>query len=169
MNKCGCCGVETTNPKYCSRSCAAKITNSQSKKRPLKMLYCKTCGINLPRKTHKDVRRRYCDECHPNQRNWNEITYGETKAKRKYQIHSRIRELARTAYRHSGKPSVCEACGYDTHVVIHHKKPIGEHSDDASIAEINSIENLMCLCPNHHWEIHNGCFYKGNAPVIQSG
>ena len=166
MNKCECCGIETTNPKYCSRSCAATVSNRKSPKRPRLKHYCKHCGVEIPRASHK-TRRTACDNCRGDIVDWTQVTYGETKAKRKYQIHSRVRDLARVAYKRSGKPLACEECGYDTHVVIHHKKPIGEHSDDTPIAEINSMENLMCLCPNHHWEIHNGCFNKGNAGVAE--
>ena len=165
--KCACCGAETTNPKFCSRSCATKITNRENPRVKMMPWFCQECGESLPRKSHRDTKRKYCDECNPNRRDWKTITFGETKAKRNYQIHSNIRDLARRAYRKSGKPLECEECGYNKHVVIHHKKPIGEHSDDTTIAEINKMENLMCLCPNHHWEIHNGCFYKGNAGVAQ--
>ena len=45
-------------------------------------------------------------------------------------------------------------------------KPIGEHEDNTTISEINSMENLMCLCPNHHWEIHDGKFYTGVAEGV---
>ena len=166
MNKCECCGVETSNPKYCCRSCAGKMNNKKHPKRKLMENNCKHCGVKIPRANWK-VRRTACDSCRGDIVDWTQVTYGETKAKRKYQIHSRVRDLARVAYKRSGKPLACEECGYDTHVVIHHKKPIGEHSDDTSIAEINSMENLMCLCPNHHWEIHNGCFNKGNAGVAE--
>jgi len=121
--------------------------------------YCKECGANIPRAT-RFVRRTKCDDCSKNNVDWTQVTYGETKAKRNYQVHSRIRDLARATYKKSEKPLACEECGYDTHVVIHHKKAIGEHEDSTTITEINDMENLMCLCPNHHWEIHNGCFNK---------
>ena len=168
MNKCECCGVETTNPKYCCRSCAGQTNNKKSPKRKLMKVFCKHCGVQIPRVNWK-VRRTVCDDCDGNKVDWSKITYGETKSKRTYQIHSRIRDLARKAYGKSGFPLECQTCGYDKHVIIHHKIPIGEHEDNTTIEEINSMKNLMCLCPNHHWEIHNGKFHKSNGPITQSG
>jgi len=157
---CKHCGKETENPKYCSRSCAAKETNKTPKRKLLDRV-CSDCGTKIDRKDRFD-RRTVCDECNRNVVDWTSITYGELTEKRSYQIHSRIRDLARRSYKKTGNKLECQVCGYNKHVVIHHIKPIGEHSNDTPIAEINDIENLMCLCPNHHWEIHNGVFYKGD-------
>ena len=165
MNKCECCGVETTNPKYCGRSCAARMNNTKRPKRQLTEMFCKHCGVSIPRSNWKE-RRTTCNDCDRNKVDWSKVTYGQTKAKRTYQIHSRIRDIARQMYKNSGLPLKCEECGYDKHVIIHHKKPIGEHEDSATITEINRMENLMCLCPNHHWEIHNGIFFRGMAAYL---
>lgn len=45
MIKCQCCGKSTTNPKYCSRSCAATLNNSKYIKNPPKVnpKSCKKC------------------------------------------------------------------------------------------------------------------------------
>ena len=151
IKNCENCGSMTANPHFCSRSCYSK-----SQKKKAKQINCKFCGSDLPREKYSK-RRTTCDACIAARTvDWSTVTYGEMKARRKHQI----RALARMVYRQSGKTLKCEACGYDTHVVIHHKKSISSHSDDTSIAEINKLDNLMCLCPNHHWEIHNGCFYQ---------
>ena len=157
MKNCDHCGSITPNPRFCSKRCAATVTN---KERVKKKIRCKSCRSDLPREKYS-VRRTTCDACIAARNvDWSAVTYGEMKARRKHQQNSHIRELARTAYRQSGKKLKCKACGYDKHVVIHHKKSISSHSDDTSIAEINKLTNLMCLCPNHHWEIHNGCFHQ---------
>jgi predicted restriction endonuclease len=52
--------------------------------------------------------------------------------------------------------SGCEVCGYNTHVEVCHIKSVSSFSDDTLITEINSIDNLVGLCPNHHWEFDNG-------------
>ena len=44
----------------------------------------------------------------------------------------------------------CAICGYDKHVEIAHIKPVSDFTDSCTIAEINSIDNLIALCPNHH-------------------
>ncbi|MBE7514091.1 MAG: HNH endonuclease [Anaerolineales bacterium] len=30
-----------------------------------------------------------------------------------------------------------------------------EFFPDSLLSEINAIDNLMALCPNHHWELDN--------------
>lgn len=37
-----------------------------------------------------------------------------------------------------------------------HIKAVSEFSDDTLISEINDINNLVGLCPNHHWEYDHG-------------
>lgn len=59
-------------------------------------------------------------------------------------------------YKSSGKPYCCAICGYSTHIEIAHIKAVSDFEDSATIAEINSIDNLIALCPNHHWEYDNG-------------
>lgn len=39
---------------------------------------------------------------------------------------------------------------YDKHIEIAHIKSVAEFDDSVTIAEINSIDNLIALCPNHH-------------------
>lgn len=50
----------------------------------------------------------------------------------------------------------CKICGYSNHVEVAHIKSVSEFDDSATIGEINSINNLIGLCPNHHWEFDNG-------------
>lgn len=85
-------------------------------------------------------------------------TKGELLNDRKnYQSYrSAIRKLAESAYKASGKPCCCAKCGYSTHIEIAHIKAVSDFDDSATIAEINSINNLIALCPNHHWEYDHG-------------
>lgn len=85
-------------------------------------------------------------------------TKGELLSDRKnYQSYrSTIRKLAEKIYTDSGQKKVCAICGYDKHVEIAHIKAVSEFDDSATIAEINSLNNLIALCPNHHWEYDNG-------------
>lgn len=68
---------------------------------------------------------------------------------------SSIRIWAERIYKNSNKPMKCAICGYDKHVEIAHIKPVSDFADSCTIAEINSINNLIALCPNHHWEYDN--------------
>ncbi len=150
MNRCLNCGKTTTNPKYCSRSCAAQSTNRIYPKRKKRKYRCEKCGIQVP------SRRKYCNVCNPNIIDWQQVSLGDLQSKRKYQVNSRIRELARRKYLASGKPTRCSVCGYDKHIEVCHIKPIYSFPPTAKIDEINSLDNLIALCPNCHWEFDNG-------------
>lgn len=86
------------------------------------------------------------------------ITKGEIFCKYKnwQSARSLIRRYAQQSYIDSGNEMKCAVCGYDKHVEIAHIKAVSEFSDDTTIKEINSIDNLIALCPNHHWEYDNG-------------
>ena len=42
------------------------------------------------------------------------------------------------------------------YIEVAHIKAVADFSDGSTLAEINSINNLIALCPNHHWEYDNG-------------
>lgn len=67
-----------------------------------------------------------------------------------------IRKLAQKSFEDSGKPYKCAICGYTKHVEIAHIKAVSDFDDDALVSEINNSNNLIGLCPNHHWEYDNG-------------
>ena len=46
----------------------------------------------------------------------------------------------------------CTICGYDKYYEVCHIKSVSDFSDDSLISEINSLDNLVALCPNHHKE-----------------
>ena len=69
---------------------------------------------------------------------------------------SAIRKHAESIYKASGKPYYCAKCGYSNHIEIAHIKAVSDFDDSVTIAEINSIDNLIALCPNHHWEYDHG-------------
>ena len=85
-------------------------------------------------------------------------TKGELENDRKnYQSYrSAIRKSAEIIFKNSNKPRKCSICGYDTHIEIAHIKAVSNFDSSATIAEINLIDNLIALCPNHHWEYDNG-------------
>lgn len=150
--KCELCAKETSNQKFCSRACSAKVSNWKSPKRKLVAHFCKKCGIELPRNSWTD-RKTLCDPCNPQIVDFNRLTYGEVYGKRKYQKNSRIRGWARQAYLSSSRPQKCFNCEYEKHFEVCHIKSISSFPDEALIAEINKIENLIALCRNCHWEL----------------
>lgn len=68
---------------------------------------------------------------------------------------SYIQKFARNIYVNSSKPKQCVICGYDKHYEVAHIKAVSDFNDSTLISEINNIDNLIALCPNHHWEYDN--------------
>ena len=68
---------------------------------------------------------------------------------------SAITRMAREIFTKSNKIKQCIVCGYDKHYEVAHIKAVSDFDDNALISEINSINNLIALCPNHHWEYDN--------------
>lgn len=46
-------------------------------------------------------------------------------------------------------------CGYDKHFEVAHIKAVSSFDNESKVKDINDIENLIALCPNHHWEYDN--------------
>ena len=64
----------------------------------------------------------------------------------------------RKIYSQSNKPKKCICCGYDKHYEVAHIKAVSDFDDNALISQINDLNNLIALCPNHHWEYDNTDF-----------
>lgn len=45
---------------------------------------------------------------------------------------------------------------YTNYCEVCHIKPVNGFSDESLVSEINDINNLVALCPNHHWEFDHG-------------
>jgi hypothetical protein len=127
--------------KFCNMSCAAKYNNIHSPKR-IKDKTCKGCGSLIIRK------RIYCNKC----REKNKV-----KNKKKAAIsRGTISQNARSVYVHSGKPKKCFLCGFSSFVEVCHIIPISKFNNESTLDQINKLENLVALCPNHHWELDHG-------------
>ena len=72
---------------------------------------------------------------------------------------SEIRKDAKRTLIESHVEKVCTYCKnheYDEILEVHHIKGILEHDIDTTINEINSLNNLVWLCPNHHTMLEKG-------------
>lgn len=70
---------------------------------------------------------------------------------------SSIGASALRVYRDSTKPRNCYICSYELHVEVCHIKAIALFGPEALVVdEINNIDNLVTLCPTHHWEFDHG-------------
>jgi hypothetical protein len=73
-----------------------------------------------------------------------------------YKFRAVIRKHAQYVYEKNNGSKVCSICGYDKHIQVCHIKSVSSFKDDDLITDINSKNNLIGLCPNHHWEYDNG-------------
>ena len=159
--KCLNCDIDTKNPKFCSQSCSASYFNRVKPKRAkskichhpdckeLILSVLKFCsehkgGRGLPGKISlKDSVERYTKGSLIS-----EVGYATAQ--------SYIRVHSRNTARSHGLLRECHVCGYSNHVQAAHIIPVKDFPDSCTVLEVNSINNLVGLCPNHHWEFDNG-------------
>jgi hypothetical protein len=148
------CQQETSNPKFCSKTCSAIFNNKKPKRKLVKK--CKHCESFIWQKN------TYCPSCIKqgkhlrNQKFLSDKTLGEELAlgRKDANRYNNIRCHARRVM--ADEPKKCYNCGYEKHVEVCHKTGINDFSLDVTISDINSKENLVLLCPNCHWEFdHN--------------
>ncbi len=70
--------------------------------------------------------------------------------------HQKVRNHAKKLAKAWHWTRACRICGYDKHVELCHIKPIAAFQQTATFFEINKVDNLVFLCPNHHWELDAG-------------
>ncbi len=139
---------------FCSKSCSATFNNLYSPKRK-RTKKCKICE-NLILKT-----RTYCSACIESGKHLPGDKIDETRTIEYFQKkrkdsgrYSQLREHARKIMKN--EPQICEICGYNIHVEVCHIKRIRDFPKTATLAEVNSRDNLRLLCRNHHWEFDHG-------------
>lgn len=153
MHICINCKTETTNPKFCSRSCAASFNGKAFPKRA-KEGKCSICGIPIP------ASRSFCsDKCRGLGRSLHRkqstlTSYDSVKKHRKKVKLKAVEYLG-------GK---CSECGYDKNYAsldFHHIDP---SQKDFSISSNSyfpwdtiktELDKCILLCRNCHGEIHN--------------
>jgi len=148
MTVCQACGRQTKNPMFCSRSCAIRVHNQARKREPVGR--CVVCAAAIAR------RRKYCWAHSPTRaidRTRPIETFVDNSRTR-----SRLNRLRTDARRvfHAACPSCCQNCGYDKHIEVCHRRAITSFPPDTPIAVVNSLDNLVGLCPNCHWEFDHG-------------
>jgi hypothetical protein len=150
MIACPTCGRQTDNPKFGSRSCAAKLNNIRvPKRRPEGR--CFVCTAPIPRRnqfclTHRP--NRPLDSSHPIGSVADDSDHPACR-------YARLRQLARRLYL-AARPRHCGRCGYDKHIEVCHKRALTSFPADTPIAVVNDLDNLVGLCPNCHWEFDHG-------------
>ncbi len=147
--------------------------------------FCKSCGciikVGENQKVSEVRKKQFCNQsCNATFNN--KIRYRETKPKKEkkekpekfsyfegvtkkqffdkkgvyYLYRAAIRRHAHFIFNSFGGDQKCKVCGYDKHVEVCHIKSVSSFDDNDLITDINSFDNLIGLCPNHHWEFDNG-------------
>lgn len=155
MNNCTTCDVLTSNPKFCSKSCAAKFNNKTPKRKITRL--CTRCD-----QTVLSYRHSLCgDHWEFYKKNqYQNKTIGEYREKLSVKgkpgswTHVHIRSFARSWHKDLAS-SPCAHCGYSKHVEIAHIRAVTSFPDTALLSEVNALSNLLPLCPNCHWEFDN--------------
>lgn len=162
---------EAKRRRFCGLTCAAKFNNKQHPKRRSKPAVmnraCNNCQQTFSvKRTNLGTFERYkvCPLCKATQTKKRTIA-GVTKAalfsrRSNWQsARASVQKHARKIYQDSGSPHVCMVCGYNQHIEIAHRRSVSSFPKTATIEEINHLENLIPLCPNHHWEYDHGVMY----------
>lgn len=164
MNTCVECGSKTTNPKFCSRSCAVKTNNRLHPKRAssrVKNRCCLYCGDILVRRQEK-----YCNASHQQTyqreiilKDW--LDGGNPQGT---ELPDVIRDflLKESYYR-------CTQCGWSgTNPVTRRTTLNIDHEDGDSTNNLRS--NLRVLCPNCHSQTPTyGALNKGSGRKYRYG
>jgi hypothetical protein len=175
--------------KFCSRSCAITYNNSQCPKRKARKTgNCERCGVIIEFKktsSGKYTPRKYCKTCLPfakietlskgmgykTTKPMKELTKKEYLDRKGNYMAARnnVASLARRLYTASGKLKTCAICDFPHGVQICHKTSVADFPDTALIKEINHIDNLIALCPNHHWMLDHGLLELDKEMVVEHG
>lgn len=151
MNKCKQCGKETKNLKFCSRSCSATY-NNKGVRRHGKDHNCKDCGVKV---SYKSKRCTSCEYKRRFERFMNR-TLGDVRSEGNAKVaFSQVRFKAREILSNNGEEE-CEYCGFNHFADACHIKAVADFPDTALMSEINSLDNLIWLCPNHHRMLDKG-------------
>lgn len=173
------CGMETTNPKFCSRSCSASFTNAQSPKRkpsgrcllcstdiPRGRTYCDGCfdmRVVLAHRRTSDLPEKRCTLCNTVKERKEFHANGWCKVCTNQYYRTRRAALKQQCVEYKG--GKCSICGYDRclrALAFHHSDP---QQKDFSISHTRTIcftkalaaelDKCILVCHNCHDEIHD--------------
>ena len=149
---------------FCNHSCAATFNNTGVCKNPIgnngdvfyKRTYATQCaGCN---NKIKNCKSGLCKKCFSKKEidsfgNRKIADFSSTFARHKYQ---KIRHHAHRVAKFYKLEKRCMVCTYGNHVELCHIIPIAKFNKDTLLSVVNSPDNLVFLCPNHHWDLDHG-------------
>lgn len=170
--------------KFCNLSCAAKFNNRhypkdfpgpKNPKRKVKSKEpvgkCENCfneiSYNKEQGRNRWIYIKYCENCDTKVKRRAakilNLTKGSIFTSRSWQAaRSLIQSNARKIFKIANPTMKCLICNYTNHVEVAHIKSVSSFPGDTKISEINNINNLIGLCPNHHWEYDHGVIDLNN-------
>lgn len=134
---------------FCNSSCAAKFNNKKFVKRKKRNRKCSIC--DNPAKTKNST---YCSNCKPPKAFDMTLAEAIYVSKHKSSAYSMVRSRARNIAKKLNM-NTCAICGYSKHVEICHIQAVNSFDLSTMLSVINSPNNLIPLCPTHHWEFDN--------------
>lgn len=140
--------TEIRKKKFCDHSCSIRYYHSNN----IKIKTCQTCK----KETSKNIKK--CLECKEQENILYLFTTKKSlfsRCKNWQSARSTIQKMARKIFKNSNKPKQCNICKYNKHYEVCHIKSVSSFNEDSTLLEINAIENLIALCPTHHWEFDN--------------
>lgn len=145
--------IKKSRNNFCSRSCAGIYNNKAYPKRKPEG-NCKTCS--------KVIKSgyTYCKDCRTKTMSKKRIFGDDATLADVYNSNGfkcngwgNVRYWSRAIIKqHNITQCQHPDCVYDKHVQVCHKRPISDFPLDTLVSEVNSLDNLIVLCPNHHWE-----------------
>ena len=155
--------TKSNKQSFCSITCSVSINNQMrlTKTLPLEPSFtiCQKCKCQVKRKEKSRI-RKLCDTCWF--KDWSKTTISDLGVTDFRDRHSRIRSHSRYVYKTNNGKMSCHECGFDAHINICHIKPVNLFPLDTPISIVNSYDNLIALCPNHHWLFDHGQLDIGN-------
>lgn len=158
IKNCFHCGKQTTNPKYCSKSCSSKETNKIPKRKITKK--CSHCE-SLVRNYRSTLCQFHFEENLKNKKdyllNLTLEDYTNRECIKKLHPSSKFAHI-RGLNRNWNKDKLklpCYNCGYSKHVELAHIKALSDFLPTSKLKEVNHPNNVIQLCPNCHWEFDN--------------
>jgi hypothetical protein len=159
MNNCLQCGVNTKNPKFCSKSCSASWNNKKvpkKKKKSLKIAECLNCSKVFEYSSYYN-KGKYCsNSCQVKFQRSQIIEKWKQNPKSSIRAGYKISSVIKN-YLIEKAESCCSLCGWSEINQYTGNVPLEIHHIDGDCSN-NAEENLQVLCPNCHSLSHN---YKG--------
>lgn len=149
------------NQKYCSKECQHQYATTTWCRANMKTC---VCGTKIKHTSEK------CKSCQTGHTQVQKKTLGDCKQMLSVKgKHSSWAMAHLRGYNRSWNKELlsfgCQVCGYKKHVELAHIKPVSSFEDEVLLTTINDPNNLLVLCPNHHWEFDNHCLELLEIPT----